>query len=111
VQAGEVILALSEMVSPVSGVAGAVKWNVSNNGVPAARLVNVPLAVSDVVMFPDLVSVQLPLSFVLLSPPLLLLLIANVTVKLDPVASLMEAAVGVLRVTAILMLSVNFAYT
>ena len=58
-------------------------------------------------MFPDFVSVQEPLRFVLPSPPLLPLLTANVTVKLDPVASLIFAAVGLLRVTTILMLSVN----
>src|SRR6476646_2342293 len=86
VQVGEVMLALSEMLSPDSGAAGAVKWNVSNSGVPDARLVNVPLVVSDVVMLPVFVSDQLPLNFVLASPPLLLLLIANVKLKFDPVA-------------------------
>lgn len=107
VQVGEVMLAVSVMASPVSGVAGAVKWNVSNRDGEPARLVNVPVVASDVLMFPDFVSVQEPLRFVLPSPPLLPLLTANVTVKLDPVASLIFAAVGLLRVTTILMLSVN----
>lgn len=66
-----------------------------------------PVVVSDVVTFPDFVSVQEPPRFVPLSPPLLLLSISNVTVKLDPMVSLRLAALGVLRLTTILILSVN----
>ena len=46
VQVGEVMLAVSVMASPVSGVAGAVKWNVSNRDGEPARLVNVPVVAS-----------------------------------------------------------------
>jgi len=101
------MLALKVMPSPVSGVAGAVKWKVSSRGVEVVRPVKLPVVASDVVMFPDFVSVQEPLRLVPVLPPLLLLLIWNVTVKFEPVASLMLEAVGVLRVTPILIASVN----
>lgn len=106
---GVVMLDVSVMVSPVSAVAGAVKWKVSNTpvGELEARLVKEPLVASTVVMLPDFVNVQFPLMLELLSPPLLPFLIANVTVKFDPVTSLMLVAVGVSRDTAILRLSVN----
>ena len=66
------------------------------------------MVVSDVVMFPDFVSVQEPLRFVPLSVGgVLLLSISNVNVKFEPVVPVMLAAVGVLRLTPILMLSVN----
>ena len=106
-QVGEVMVELRVMVSPVSGAPGAVKWNVSSNGVDVERLVKLPLVVSDVVILPDFVRLQVPLRLVPLLEPLSLLLIANVTVKFDPVTSLILAAVGVFRETAILRLSVN----
>src|SRR5215467_3127326 len=107
VQEGEVMLAVSEMESPVSGVAGAVKWNVSSVWDPDGKLVNVPLVASAVVKFPVLVMLQVPLKLEVESPPLLLFLIAKVTLKFAPVSALRLALVGVSRETAIFRLSVK----
>jgi hypothetical protein len=92
---------------PLAGDAGAVRWKVSKAGVEVDIFVKLPLVESLVVMPPVRANDHVPLSFVPLSPPLLLLLIAKVTVKLAPVVSLRAEAVGLERVTAILMLSVK----
>lgn len=76
VHVGEVIVDESEMF-PVAGPAGAWKVNDSNSGVPPVRFVKLPEVEPDVRVSPEKVSDQLPLSLVLASPPLLLLVIAN----------------------------------
>src|SRR5690348_16184695 len=103
------MLAAKEIKSPVSGAAGAEKWNVTSTCDPdvEGRLVKEPQVGSEVEILPDLVRVQLPLRFELISPPLLLFLMANVTVKFDPVSALMLELVGAFRDTAIFKLSVN----